>query len=495
MRIHKSKISSLLLLATIFYSCDNDLVNEDYISSNNTKDAFGSLSSINNMSSFVPADSAVVTANEFIASSSILRDNIDINNYNLHTIYDGINSAIYVVNYQNGGFVIVGSSKCYYPILAFSESGFFDTTNIADEINNWVEETKKSINASYTLNDSTQAKMNSLWRDIKSSKFEISTNTRKSGRISSSAMNACFKRLDEYAMKYGNGWIFMPLIEAQSYFEQEGWGTTYQSLCYSAEFNHSSLETSIIGLKIDREETTVGPLLKTQWSQKYPFNKDCPEHFYAGCSTIAAAQIMFYYQFPQVSDFNWSDIPQDINSSSNQGDLSKYVRKQLNVRFLHTSFWGEDDYYAWTRPDDMEKGLKKMGFHVYVKDHYAENIESELLQRHRPVIMLGSSTNLSALPEPLCYIGDSHYWICDGYNRLTPKKLLYFTEWQPNGNGQYIEGWYSITSPGECIGTTYSFSHMNWGWRGNYDGWYTEPNPGEHNFKHSQKDFFLYPNK
>lgn len=38
---------------------------------------------------------------------------------------DNGNPSIYVINYKNGGFVLVSATRNYYPILAFSDKGSF----------------------------------------------------------------------------------------------------------------------------------------------------------------------------------------------------------------------------------------------------------------------------------------------------------------------------------------------------------------------------------
>lgn len=119
--------------------------------------------------------------------------------------------------------------------------------------------------------------------------------------------------------------------------------------------------------------------------------------------------------------------------------------------------------------------------------------------------MLGNDTDIPILPSPASYIGNSHYWICDGMRRMTQQKLYVFTEWQPNENGHFLPGWGSIDNPFSYGGIVYGYLHMNWGWGGKCNGWFanaTSPgkgyeydNPNNNNniknFKHSRKNFYI----
>lgn len=118
-----------------------------------------------------------------------------------------------------------------------------------------------------------------------------------------------------------------------------------------------------------------------------------------------------------------------------------------------------------------------------------------------------TQNNLSMLPSPLSYVGNSHYWVCDGGDRRTENKLLLFTEWQPYGNGTFVQGWNSIDQPYDFGGVTYLYFHMNWGWNGNCNGWFffnstdsgnaygyddsSLDNSGKGDFEHSRTNFYI----
>jgi hypothetical protein len=197
---------------------------------------------------------------------------------------------------------------------------------------------------------------------------------------------------------------------------------------------------------------------------------------------------MKYYQYPHSFvlngyAFNWNTIPEDSQSNSDQDALVKLVASFTNTHY--------DSFGSWTTPDDMKDGIRSLGYNVTKASHNFEKVETELF-RNRPVIMGGNDDNVP-LPEPLDYIGSSHYWVCDGAHRITTNQMYYFTIWQPNGNGTFTTGWHSMDSPGVLGGLVYLYFHMNWGWNGNHDGWFAfeSANSGNGDFEHSRLDFYI----
>lgn len=68
----------------------------------------------------------------------------------------------------------------------------------------------------------------------------------------------------------------------------------------------------------------VRPLLKTQWDQADPYNRNCPDHSVAGCVATAAAQIMRYYEQPKKYGVGTIDYVTDTKKMRVYIDLSDY---------------------------------------------------------------------------------------------------------------------------------------------------------------------------
>jgi hypothetical protein len=153
-------------------------------------------------------------------------------------------------------------------------------------------------------------------------------------------------------------------------------------------------------------------------------------------------------------------------------------------------------YYSfgsWATPGAMEDGISDLGYNVTRASHNYESVETQFLTYQRPVIMGGNANNIP-LPSPLNYIGQSHYWVCDGARSIITGRLQYFTEWQPNGNEVFTTGWYSMNSPGISGGIGYLYFHMNWGWGNNgNNAWFAfgNVNSGKGNFKYARQNFYI----
>ena len=409
---------------------------------------------------------------------------------------DNGKTLLYIINYQNGGFVIIGATKNYYPILAYSEDGYFDLESIANipGLCNWLDDVKTNIEDCDNYNDTIKIRMQSLWEKVTPANIVKNYKKRTRANNYSSAQEACWNRCDELFMKYGTeGWNFAPLSDVRQIFEQFGgyYTIAYNQLMYSADFNHSSPETSVFGWKFTPKlESQVGPLLKTKWGQSNinNYNKYC-EGELAGCATIALAQVVFYNRHP--SDFfNWDILEEENSAFYNDKEKDSTARfiKAIRDEIGTMNFNGN----IFATPKSMGNAISELKYSYSIKDPKPSD-EKNSLYNNCPIIMLGNASNNEwmswiTLINQAKYIGKSHYWVCDGTSSTTTNILEYFTEWQIDGKGEFTPGWYSIEKPGINQGLVYTNEHMNWGWGGKNDGWFIEDNI---EYKHCRKNFYL----
>ncbi|MFV0311012.1 MAG: C10 family peptidase [Dysgonomonas sp.] len=488
-----SKVVALLCTAILLFACSEiDDLNLDYEYAKTQE-----VSDQVDEETFVSLDKATAVADLFF--SKLTESNVSTRSglkaqkgsALVETLRESSNPLMYIINYPDGGFVIMGTTKNYYPVLAYSDKNSFEITPDMDGISDWLEETKEAIKTSDALNDTIKTAMQNLWKSYETADIS-SPREAQDARLKSASNGqiACWNRCDELQMQYmGEGWNFLPLSQTKQIFEDAGFFGVYEDLCYGAEFNKSPFNCSVVGWRNIYKNEQVGPLLSTQWHQNPPFNDLCDGHS-AGCGAIAVAQVMKYYQYPSTFTlngytFNWNNIPVSPKSGSDQAALVRLVGGFVNVHY--------DSFGSWATPGDMESGIRLLGYNVTRASHNYESVEKQLLTYKRPVIMGGNATNLSFLPGSLEYIGNSHYWICDGARRLTTNQIEYFTEWQPNGNGVFTPGWNSINSPGLLGGIVYLYFHMNWGWGGKNDAWFAfnDVNSGNGNYQHSRQNFYI----
>lgn len=201
---------------------------------------------------------------------------------------------------------------------------------------------------------------------------------------------------------------------------------------------------------------SVAPLIKTKWNQSPYYNDLCPydskygKRTVTGCTATAMAQIMKYWNHPaQGSGFHsfnhenygtlsanfggttydWNQMPNEVNSTNNA-----VAKLMFHCGVAIESVYGPTltlAYMISNYSPSVEKALKNyFGYDPNLKgktrSDYSDGNWISMLQEElnsgRPVPYRGSGS------------GGGHAFICDGYN------------------GNYF--------------------HMNWGWGGNYDGFF-----------------------
>ncbi|MDD4148995.1 MAG: C10 family peptidase [Bacteroidales bacterium] len=212
--------------------------------------------------------------------------------------------------------------------------------------------------------------------------------------------------------------------------------------------------------KYDTKTTVAGLLDPIKWNQGFPYNGMCPlgEGAYqgydsrcpVGCSAIAMLQIMKYYNWPNAGTGSYTHTSEEngghgdvtINFGQNTYDWYSMPHEgtQINDELAKMCFhagvaakmhWSVEGSGAW--PGDVAFGLINYfsyedNIEYLSKEEYAETDWKDILR------------NEIDLKRPVFYAGYSdeagHAWNCDGYQ----------------GEDHF---------------------HMNWGWGGHGNGFYT----------------------
>ena len=201
-----------------------------------------------------------------------------------------------------------------------------------------------------------------------------------------------------------------------------------------------------------------GPFLNTNWGQagystgylgSCPGANACNKHN-AGCGPVALAQIMRYYQKPNW--FTYDGIPDNYGrsdcspSTPQQWELARLMSYCGSASGLNSSygFMGTTNTFSW--PTNIPDALSNYGYsgNGSSTSFVYQVVKNELFGGH-PVILWGTSG----------WIGNFenyHIWVCDGIDVH-----------------EYSE--YSCDTH-SCNTWGYEYYHMNWGWHGDYNGWY-----------------------
>ncbi|MCX6251995.1 MAG: C10 family peptidase [Bacteroidetes bacterium] len=227
-------------------------------------------------------------------------------------------------------------------------------------------------------------------------------------------------------------------------------------------------QTKLMDLKGSRD---VAPLLVSNWDQNFPYNAMCPAdaagpggHVYVGCVATSMAQIMYYWRWPNTgsgyhcdshqnygvlcadfanSTYDWTGMVDEPGQQCDPVALISY-HAGISVNMQYGNGVPPNDG-SGAYESDIPYALKTYFKYAssctyYQKSGYTgwDNLLQGDLDAGQPVGYSGSGS------------GGGHSWVCDGYQ-----------------------------------GTTY---HMNWGWSGQDNGYFslTNLNPSGYNFNSSQ---------
>ena len=212
-----------------------------------------------------------------------------------------------------------------------------------------------------------------------------------------------------------------------------------------------------------------GPLVKAIWGQIGPFNWDCPEkngkRVLTGCVSIAAAQIMHYYKYPErgtgqitYNDNNFGQIAGDFSEMEFEWDMMP-----------------NDAYNNGTQREKEEVAEIVYAAAISVKTMFGLNGS-------------GAVTNylLDALPNYFNYSPEI---------RSVKKDDFEDAEWIELLKTELDEGRPMVYSGGGngghsfiCDGYEGSYFHMNWGWEGRSNGNFllTDLTPSKYNYNNEQ---------
>ena len=187
-----------------------------------------------------------------------------------------------------------------------------------------------------------------------------------------------------------------------------------------------------------KSTTTVAPLVSTHWNQDCFYNEYCPEtygggwwggpcgHVYAGCVACAMAQVMKYWNHPEMgfgshsynhstygeqsanfaaTTYHWDEMPEQIYSHNDAvATLMYHCGVSVNMNY------GPDGSGAQSK--DVETALRS--YFGYCGARYREK---SLYEESVWIEMLKSELDLS---HPIYYSGSSgssgHAFVCDGYD-------------------------------------------------------------------------------
>lgn len=230
--------------------------------------------------------------------------------------------------------------------------------------------------------------------------------------------------------------------------------------------NDKSLETRHFQQWPQEGTTLTGGLLSTQWTQTAPFNLLCPldngSRSYAGCPAVAMAQIMNYYRTTNQIVF---------------GDSDDYNHNYTN------QFTIDDDYLTWGFPSFPELNTYLDTLNV----HWQNNVTLTDTDKAALIFACGTVCNQVYSNQGSGTFGV--YQAIAGYERFGCEnaELYYSTDALLPVMVANIQNEHPVHYAVVDINNTYGhnvvvdgyntdhYFHVNFGYGGQYDGWYLLP--------------------
>lgn len=321
---------------------------------------------INSYASIVDINRAKQVAINFMSSKG--NYNITVNNVQIKSLNNV--PTLYIVNFNQGGWVIIAADDSSYPVAAYNKFGVYS------DIGN---EPLVELISIYSHQVSTGSLLKSTNSDIADSW----------DRYSSS--------FDLKSINYSsNDW----LLNTEKGDVRWGQGKNNSGTCtpsYNAKVNSSS-------------------------------NSDCDcGHKPVGCAAVAMGQVMWYWEWP--TKYDWNNIPSSITSNtestkaSNIASLLKDCGTKANTSYTFCSG-------AWTTINNTEEAmvdgfaykssLKKKRSGWDHDDAWLDLLRSEI-DCGRPIIYRGDKADLST---------EKHIFICDGYDQENPDFFHFNWGWR-----------------------------------------------------------------
>lgn len=196
----------------------------------------------------------------------------------------------------------------------------------------------------------------------------------------------------------------------------------------------------------------IEPLLgQITWGQETPFNSYIPHHYPVGCVSTAMMQVMRYYQYPEQGigqkslEWNKETYEADFGNTIYRWDLMPEVTQKQQLT------------------DEQIQACSTLGYHcsVALETEWAQGGSSAYHDQIAPALIEYFGYNpYTALIDRVAYTFKQ--WMELLTNELSAgRPIIYRGQDGEAGHAFVVDG---INEEG--------LFHINWGWNGNYNGYY-----------------------
>ncbi|MBO0321674.1 C10 family peptidase [Muricauda sp. CAU 1633] len=382
MKLLRKRVLTVLSSTIFLVSCNNDLEEPiGEVNQNQDSNYFVSEDEAKSFASIITYTSKDSKYGKTASNSKIVSTSLTVPDFTGKAAY-------YIINYTEGGFILISADKRTQPILGYSENNTFvlDSEKLPQGLIGWLEETSIDIG--------------NLRRSF----------TASTGIPTRTLYNPC--PMQQLVNPYPN----------------------LNSKCFNQGGN-----------ECNDSHTYYGPLINSEWNQWDGFNNLLPGMGCnsnggrppSGCVATAIGQVMRYYQFP--NSYNWGNMPISNQGSNEASELLRDIGSGLNMNYNCNG--------SSAQTSDGVSLLKNMfGYSSAsfgVSDH--ATIKNEIIAG-RPVVLAGYNDKDCFLWW--CGYDSGHAWVCEGYKShfycdISTQFTYYYMNW---GWGGTYNGYYGYNS-------------------------------------------------
>lgn len=362
--------------------------------------------------------------------------------------------AMYVINFENGGYVVISAVKKLAPVLAYGKTGSFDGTGCPG-VEDWTESVKYlAYNTDKIQPDSAKVNI-ARWR-----RFNTDTNIPVSR-----STNGGWEEIDPDRREYLNK-VMMDSIQSWNrqgfqicglhdfqekfpdYYDPRYEQIARESVWVEYEDLYDLLTVVLIKTEGSSHQSI---LLETKWNQTGSFNQTFPpvgnlDHAFAGCSTVAAGQVMYYYKHPDYID--WDGMPLNTGSVTTSNFLYD-IASNSNPKY--------DNDGTGISLGDLQNTMRNRYNYIVDYGNWNTTTAKSNIDAGKPVIV-GGDNKMS---------DSAHAYVCCGFSSF----------W----TATYVDLW-TVTDPTifRSVETKLvdqsgaSYFYINWGWGGYKDGFFAD---------------------
>ncbi len=225
----------------------------------------------------------------------------------------------------------------------------------------------------------------------------------------------------------------------------------------------------------------VSPLMKTRWGQSYPYNIYTPtvggSKTPTGCVATAFAQIMKYFEYPE-------------RGQGSHSYISDTHHLNLSANFNHEYYWEKMlDSYSGNESDEAKEAVARLMYDVGVAfemdyDPYGSGAYPDDALNVMPTYFKYSS-NIKG--KSRYYVSSDDVWFNIAKDQIDLTLPVAFSIYGSSGGHEVVIDGYRISDGAITF-------HINMGWSGSYDGYYSLNNvsPGGMMFENNKYQYYVY---